>query len=216
MTVAVILLVGCDPGTQEAEGTESTTTTADPVLDVGAWGRIDGGWSGDGPRVAVLGDSIAHQTRGELTDLLDGYAVRIAAVVGEGWLEGDWSRVYGYDLIEDAAIDIAAEGADVVVWVLGTNDVGKLGTPVAEIASEVAEMDDRYSGACVVAVEVNELADVDDETAARSGRLNDVLGVHADVTVTPDPATLAPDGIHPTPEGRRPWAQRVADAVESC
>lgn len=186
------------------------------AVDLGTWGRVDDGWAGDGPRLAVLGDSIAHLARTELAEALDDWSLRVAAVVGEGWEPGAWSQVHGSDLIEDAATDIAEDDPEVVVWVLGTNDAWDAGRDLDESLAEIAEMAERFPDACIVAVEVNEQATADGFDPAKAAAINEALRAASDLTVAPDSGTLQPDGIHPTVEGQDALADLVADAVDRC
>lgn len=214
----VPLRQGATTATTSGSGAEPASWTfGDQGADLGAWGRLEGTWSGFGPKVAVLGDASVHRTREELRAALAGRSVWIAAVVGEGFVDGRWSSYFGTDLLDAAAARMAADAPEVVVLSLGTNDALDPARPLEAVLAELAELIGRFpEDACTVAVEVNEQASKDGFDPAEAGAINRALREVADVTVAPDPATLGPDGTFPAAEGRLAWAARVAEAVAGC
>jgi len=172
----------------------------------------------DGPRVAVIGDSITYFSVDELHDALDpDVAVRVAAAIGATFERG-----------RDPALVLGPTEPDVAVVMLGTNDVWR-GLTLAKTTADMEALLAEFTGACIVMATLNEntvdavAADgaLYDNVAASA--TNEVIRARADRVVEWDASANADavrylDGgtIHPTDEGSQLLASLVAEQVASC
>ncbi len=232
VVVAVLVLTSCGGGdgpdappsaaspttsAPEAETSSTTTTTHPPAAGF----VLDTDYVGEGPRVAVLGDSLAVQSREELRAALPDHALRIAAVRGEGFISGPYSTRWGTPVMARAAEDLGGDGADVAVIALGTNDAW---TPDGTVDETLAALDDIVSAlgdVCLVAVLVDDASTADGFQQDVAAAIDDRLRATADRVVdwgaiAAEDGVLGDDGIHPTEEGERRWAEAIAAAVRSC
>lgn len=207
------------PEERPARPGSTTTTSAPPAVSGGF--LIEDGHTGEGPRVAVLGDSLTVQGHEELRAALPDVALRIAAVRGEGFASGGYSQRRGETIMRDAAADIGATAPDVAVVALGTNDAwtpdGTLPEALQALDTIVADLGD----ACLVVVLVDPAAPAEDFDTAAAAEINARLEAVADEVVdwgavAVEPGVLSDDGIHPTVAGQERWAEVVAEGVRAC
>lgn len=172
----------------------------------------------DGPRVALLGDSISYGAVDEIHAALDPtHQVRIHAVTGITFAGS-----------QERAVEFGATDPDVVVVELGTNDVWT-NVPLATITMDLTTLLGEFPAACVVMSTVNEHTQnavsgdgiVYDNAAAHD--LNEVIRAQAtnlvewDVAANADAARYLDAGtIHPTPDGEALLAALVQEQVEAC
>lgn len=204
---------GGSPST--AAGGAGTTTTG-----VADFGSAEEAFSGSGPTVVILGDSLVVQTRDQLHELLDAdHATKIAAYVGEGFGGGSFTAALGADepAMQGVAADYEADGADVLVLALGTNDAWLPELGVDDAVAGIEEIVARFPGACIVGVEVNPWSEAPGYEPAEADAITAALEGVADVMVpslTPDQTDA--DQIHPNADGREALASGIAEAVGDC
>jgi lysophospholipase L1-like esterase len=237
LVAVAVLVAGCggDP-----EGTTSPTSPSEATTDDAAPARgsseaatttepfevgdIDTEYRGDGPTVAVLGDSLTVQSWDELVDALDGYAVRIAAIRGEGLSGGPFSREMGQAMMPAQVREMALDPPDVVVVGLGTNDVWGSDLSVDGFRATWAELVTAVAGSCLVGITVTEEAPaaVPPYDGAAAAAVNSLIRADSDVVVDwateglGDRYTDATDTIHLTDDGQRHRAALVREAVDRC
>lgn len=207
-----------DPGATPT--TENARTTAVP--NPGVYGEIESSFTGSGPKVVVLGDSIMVATRKTLRSELDGYAVKVAALSGEGLSGGPLSQALGGGSMPEIAGDYAEADPAVVVIELGTNDAWLEELTVDAAEQALANIVGEFPEACLVAVSVTESAQAEGYDDAEAAKINESLVGVADQLVdwpklsSEQPGSLKPDGIHPTERGTKVLASAVAEAVDAC
>lgn len=169
-------------------------------------------YTGSGPKVAVLGDSITYMSAEQIRDALPSYAVQIDATIGEQ-IDGQAGNPPNSFLSRDIANVIASKPAVVVVN-LGTNQgngdlVNKYGRLVAQLRP-----------ACVIGVTVQDTYDpakwAEDPAPVRdlNAALPSLVDVVADWNAVADPYVNG--DVHPNAEGSRVLAQLYADAIPKC
>jgi lysophospholipase L1-like esterase len=201
-------------------------TPAVNVPPKSTYGAITHTWTGTGPKVAILGDSITVAAWGPLyRNLATDHAVKIAAWWGEGFDGGAFSDRTGTTMMVDAATEYASDPPAVVVSALGTNTVWNAGghvddvdTAIANEATAIASFPD----ACLVRVTIPETSPATGWNRDTAARLNAMSSIWADVTVdwagavAGNPALVSSDGVHTTATGTVVRAQMIADAVRAC
>ena len=178
-------------------------------------------YTGSGPRVAVLGDSITVGSRPALREELSSRSLKIGALLGEGLSSGPYSQVLGEDVMLSAAEDISDDGPPVAVLALGTNDAWNPRLTLDAAQEALARYDELLSETCLVVVTVNEDAVAPDFDRSEAAAINESLRAMADQVVDWDvladaPGALRDDTIHPSDAGKQAWARAVADGVERC
>jgi lysophospholipase L1-like esterase len=207
-------LAGCG-GDHAASDDQTTSTTRGPDF-----GRAEDEFSGSGPAVVILGDSLVVEVRDRLHELLDpDNRTKIAAFIGEGFAGGPLSAVL--ETAEPTMLDVAAryadDGADVVVLALGTNDALQPELGVTDAVAGLREIVGRFPDACVVGVEVNPWSAAEGYETLEAASINAELQAVADVMVESlTPAQTGDDQIHPNAAGREALANGIADSVRQC
>lgn len=224
MTAVVALAtVGCGAVDDHA-GSPSTTapTAAAPTPTVPRF-IIDSSYAGDdGPRVAVIGDSLTWAGRTELFAELSAYRVKIASVIGEGIGGGPWSADRGYDVLGRATREylLADDAPDALVIALGTNNAWDEELTLEMFEAAWPEMVADYHGSCLVVVTATESDAPTDYDPAEAAAINDALAARADVVVdwaeVVRPEHEIEDHIHLRPVGLAHRAELIREAVDSC
>jgi lysophospholipase L1-like esterase len=220
---ALVVLAACgggsegDAGPEAVESTATTPTTAAPLTR--GYGRVEETYAGDGRRVVVFGDSLTVQSRGALGRELSGYALKVAAVRGEGLGGGPFSERYDTELMVSAARDYAKDGPEVAVLALGTNDAWsqKLAVPAAREAWRT--ITGLFGSACIVGVTITEATAAAGYEVDEARAINELIVEGADEVVDwreLGPPVTAGDGIHLTPEGAAVRAEAIRRAVDAC
>lgn len=202
----------------EGSGRSPAATTVE--ANDTAFGEVEQDYTGTGPKVVVLGDSIMVATAPELRDALPDHAVKVAAVRGEGLAGGPLSKVVGGSMT-DVADSYASDDPEVAVIELGTNDAWLTDLALDAAVDAIEHMASAFDDACLVVVTVTERSTADGYDRAEARQINRHLLEAADEVVDWDEigaagGNLLDDGIHPTPAGTRALAAAVADAVASC
>lgn len=223
-----------DPAPTATESaTDRSTTTAAPdpagtepeLPPAGSeeLGKIDTAYAGTtGPRVVVIGDSLTSAGRAHLLSALSEYRVKIAALFGEGFGGGPFSRVYGTELLHDAALDYlgAPDAPDALVVALGTNNAWNESLTLEMVEDRWPEIADAYDGSCLVVVTVDEASENPDYDNVEAERINEELRSRADRVVDWSalvrPELLGPDHIHLTTAGLVRRAELIREAVDAC
>lgn len=224
---AVLLLVGCGTNSENEVAREPDPAEAGMPVIEGApgeeYGRIDEEYAGSGPRVAILGDSIMAASRAKVIGALDGYSVRMGAIVGEGLGGGAISSATGRGDMVEVAHDYAASDPAVAVIALGTNDAWSPRLSSEAAVAAIREMVEAFDDACVVTVTIVESATADGYDAEEAREILDALSAVDGVVVNWHEISrehaedyLGPDGLHLTPEGSSAFADAVAEGVERC
>lgn len=181
-------------------------------------GCVEVSYTGEGPTVAVLGDSITHLSRDHIHRALGHDAVKLAGMRGIT-IEAAQRIADGY----------ASDAPDVVVIDLDTNDAWT-GVPLDTIYAGLDTMFNKFSGSCIVAVTLTEYGT---QTPTQAGNVYSVptaASVNAWLRQRPDVHVvewsnaagsdvsryLDNDGIHPSEEGKRLLADLISEAVDSC
>lgn len=225
--VVAAVAVGCrtsrDTGEDDLGPIPPTTAPADlgpdPADD--PFGLIEDDYTGEGPKVVVLGDTILHQARQDLRAELEDHAVKVGAVVAEGLSGGPVSAESPDADMLTVARAYAADRPEVAVVGLGTYDVVNPDGSVEEAEARVDEIAATFADSCLVVVTITERGagpDYDVAEAARiNARLRSVADAVADWQVQGVYRGLRDQGgIVPTEDGRRRLAELVAEAVEDC
>jgi lysophospholipase L1-like esterase len=206
------LLMGCSGGSPPAP----------PSLAFG--GQIARTYTGDGPKVVVLGDSLTvlswQQTYNDLTS---DHAVMAAAWNGEGYDGGPFSDRVGRGgvLMARVAQTYAKTHPDVAVLALGTNDVWNSSRAIGGALLEMAAMVNELKPACLVGVTIPEASAASRWNGAGARVLNHALRAWADrvvdwARISQAPRITGPDHVHPTKQGADRRAAAIASAVRSC
>jgi lysophospholipase L1-like esterase len=216
---ACLLACACEPSPPT-----TTTTTAPAVVTPphGRYGEISHTYTGTGPTVAILGDSLTVLGWDALYGDLDtDHAVKIGAWYGEGFDGGSFSDTVGQGpLMPSVAAEYAANQPDVVVIALGTNTVWGAGDLTAALTNEATAVS-AFGDACLVWVTVPADPGASDWDAVGAQQL-DAAATWADETVdwagavAADPTLLTAGHVHTTAAGTAQRAQMIADAVRSC
>lgn len=182
-------------------------------------GGVMHSYTGTGPRVVVLGDSLTVGIWDALyRNLGRDRSVKVAAIFGEGFDGGAFSTALGDLLLPKAAREYAVDDPSVAVVALGTNTVWDGGDVDLALANQQAAVAG-FGDACLVWVTLVGESAWDAEGAAR---LEADAATWADRTVdwagavTEHPEYLGDDGIHATPAGYAARASMIAEAVRSC
>jgi lysophospholipase L1-like esterase len=179
-------------------------------------------YTGSGPRVVIVGDSLTVLAWRDLYDRLDRrYAVRIGAWVGEGFNPGKLSTGLGMKpILPHVASLYAATKPDIAVLAIGTNDAwGRRSTQKALAA--MRRMVEGFHDACLVGVTLPE-----DSHAARwsndeASAINRAMRTWADeivdwATLARRPGVMRADHVHPTEAGTRRRDVEIVRAIDAC
>jgi lysophospholipase L1-like esterase len=203
-------------------GCSGQTHPAPPPLGVG--GQIAQRYTGNGPKIVVLGDSLTVLSWDQTyNDLTGDHAVMAAAWDGEGYGGGPFSdRVGGgHALLPAVAQTYAKTHPDVAVLALGTNDVWNSSRDVGSALVEMAAMVNELKPACLVGVTIPETSAAGHWNGADARVLNHAMRVWADrvvdwARISQGPRITRPDHVHPTKQGAKRRAAAIAVAVRSC
>jgi hypothetical protein len=225
--VALVALVACGGGTEEGTTTTrapppSTAEPGDPsTAEPGdpSWGEIEEDYEGEGPRVVVLGDSLTVQSRNALGRELAGYALKVAALRGEGLSGGPLSDWFDGQLMLGAARSYANDDPAIAVLALGTNDAWSADLALPPALEAWRTMTGLFDAACIVGVTITESSSAPDYSVDEARAINEVIVAGSDELVDwrelGAPVTR-PDGIHPTLEGVDRLAGAIRRAVDAC
>lgn len=227
LLVGMAVLVASCGGDDDDEGSGGPTSTEAPpattttvVEDVGT---VEQAFVGDGPTVAVVGDSLTVSSRDELRAALDGYSVKIAALRGEGLAGGPFSDRWDQLIMAEALADYAADAPDVLVFALGTNDAWQSDLTVEELDAGWDRLLGLFPDTCLVGVTVTEDApEADGYEPAEAAHINE--RIRADVDVVVDWAAEGGDArytdpidtVHLTPEGAELRSRLIREGVDAC
>lgn len=183
-------------------------------------GEVESEYSGSGPSVVVLGDSIADVSRRELHRVLDPhYRTKIAAVWGEGFASGPLSAAIaeGRAVMLEAAAEYARDTPATVVIALGTNDAWNPRLELDTAEDAMGQMVAEFPDSCIVGVEINEWSRAENYNRGEAAALNEQLRALADVVVPAlQPSDVSDDMIHPKAEGRMAFARAIGSGVGQC
>ncbi len=207
-----------EPGA--APSTEVTTTTTATVDGP----DVEPDYTGEGPTVAIVGDSLTASSRDALHEALEGHAVKIAAVRGEGLAGGPLSDTFGRGVMADAMASYSLDPPDVLVFALGTNDAWQADLTTEEFLAEWDRLIGLFPDTCLVGVTVTEDAPAADPAydGDEAEAINDRIRAEVDVVVDwatvgdDDRYTDPSDTIHLTDEGRARRADLIAEGVADC
>jgi lysophospholipase L1-like esterase len=192
-----------------------------PIPERPAAGGMTFNYTGHGPRVLVLGDSLTLAGWSLLYELLTPrYGVLIAAWKGEGYNRGKMSDRFDVSLLPRAAAFLATTNPQVAVIAAGTNDAW-FGRSLAGALDAMYETVEVLRGACLIGVTLRENV-VDPSYSNEVARaLNAAMYMWADEVVdfariADRPGMLQGDGIHTTPAGTVARARAITAAVERC
>lgn len=228
--VLLSLVTACTTSESEPSAGPSSSTTADPDAsgpgpsdEAEDWGAVETSFTGSGPSVVILGDSITVESRPQVRAALDGHSVKIAAVLGEGLSGGPMSDAVGNGGMPEIAATYAEDEPAVAVVALGTNDAWK---PELSLEAARAALDDivaAFDGTCLVTVTITEASTADDYDRDQAAQINQLLREAGDQVVdwggrstSPSGGYVLDDGIHPTPAGSELFADLVRDGVRGC
>jgi lysophospholipase L1-like esterase len=225
MVVLVASCGGDDPPDRPAPAAASTEATSDATSTTAVedLGTVEEEFVGEGATVVVVGDSLTVSSRDELREALDGRAVKMAAMRGEGLAGGPFSERWDQQIMVEALERYAADQPDVLVFALGTNDAWQSDLTPEEFDAGWARMLDLYPDTCLVGVTVTEDAPAADGfRPAEAARINGHIRADADVVVdwaaegAGSDHTDPSDTIHLTDEGRRHRSALIAEGVDAC
>jgi len=172
-----------------------------------------------GPKVFVMGDSIAFQSRDAIhAQMGDVNQVRVAGFVGATWEAYGRPCTQCTPALPDSFTRAAESNPDVFVAILGTNDSGAFVD--AEIESHMQFGLSKLPQACHVLV-MPALAPTVPFTPP-SPALQGIIRAHADVVVEWGaevalyPELVGPDGVHPGAPGQIRLAELIEAALEGC
>lgn len=212
------LIVGCTSG----PSTSFEEVVEPAVLPHEIWGRADVVYSGNGPRVAILGDETIRTAAPGLRRALAGYSLKVAAIRGEGFTGGERSAVEPDAEMQRIAREYGEDGPQRVVISLGIHDL-RPGKPGHQTVMDSANaLFDRFDGACVVGVTNVVAPPLPDHRTVRARALNDVVRLRSDrivdwnAMVRANPDFLSDDGVTPSEFGIAALTQSIRLAVESC
>lgn len=186
------------------------------------WGRADLRYSGRGTRVVVLGDDALRSAEGDLRRVLAGYAVKVAAITGEGFTGGPRSSVDPAASMIEIARTYGEDQPSRVVIALGFNDV-RPDRPGHEAVMKAAnDVFDQFDRSCIVGVTIDADAPVEGFRRVRAGALNTLIRERSDRVVNWNsmsheaPDLLGTDGFTPSPAGAEVLTQAIRTSVEAC
>lgn len=167
----------------------------------------------NGPKVAVIGDSITKLTDPYIHDVLDrDYAVSVRGI--------DGATTEAMQPYADAyAAGVAGGPPDVVVINLGTNDSWNNLAPLVTVL-QLLTMHAKFPNACTVSVTLNTHTNIPAMDRYHA-ELNQGIRLHPrvvdwDALVAEHTPSITYDGVHPTEQGRALLAQAIGEQVDSC
>ena len=216
---ALIALLGLVAG---CSGSAQAAPPAPPV-DLAAGGTVTHTYTGRGPKVVLLGDSITVRSWKATYDALtEDHAVMVAAWSGEGYDGGPFSDRVGGRLLPAAAREYAKTNPDVAVLALGTNDAWNTTRDIGRALVEMAAMAAELKPACLVGVTLPVRSPASHWHSDRARALNQAMRSWANEVVDwakiyHEPGTMSPlDTIHPTDLGEKRRSEVIASAVRNC
>ena len=196
------------------------TPDAASAPDTPDMGEIEQDFTGTGPEVVILGDSVTAISRPWLRRELTGRSLKIAALWGEGFGGGPISNAVGYPVMQTTAATYGTDAPEVAVIELGTNDCWHADLSLAGALDGLHTIVARLTGTTLVGVTITERAMAPGYDRAGAAAINEALRGVVDVVVEWGPRSrsegfLDPsDLIHPTPEGSELFARLVAEGVD--
>jgi lysophospholipase L1-like esterase len=182
-------------------------------------GEIEEVYTGTGPEVVVLGDSVTAISRPWVREALRGHALKIGALWGEGFGGGPISAAVGRRIMQETARTYGADRPSVAVVELGTNDCWHDDLTLEGALEGLRSILASLEGARVVGVTITEISPVDGYDNEGAGVINEAIRAAADVVVEWGPISVSDryldpaDRIHPSLEGSKLFASMMADGV---
>ena len=218
-----LIVLGVIVGLMAACGSESRPPSPPPI-DLVAGGTVTSSYTGDGPKVAIIGDSLtARSWKATYDALTNDYSVMVAALVGEGYDGGPISEEVGSPpILPDTADTYAKTHPAVAVLALGTNDAWNSSRDLGRALLQMDAMVKELKPACLVGVTIPESSSAIHWHPDRARALNQAMRSWADEIVdwekiSSEPGMLNPiDHIHATVLGEKRRVAAVADAVRAC
>lgn len=203
----------------------SVTTVAIAMTGLSGCYVVDDAMVGElGPKVAVIGDSIVVQAEPRLRAGLDPNRTMFRALFGQTWERAITSCTADVTSACDPPVPsdfdvVAAENPDIVVVMLGTNDLAEFTTEqiLASVDVGLAKLHPR---ACVV---LTTLSPFPANGIVADQALRDGFADRAEVLADWEQAVRADrtlvserDGVHLTETGIVAFSELLLDAVDRC
>lgn len=195
-----------------------TPTTEVPPLPMTVDERA---YSGRGPRVLVIGDSISVAGSASLRRHLTNVSLKVQAWRGEGMSGGPFSHAFGQKIVRDVGDREAPNHPSVVVIAIGTNDAWNPKLGLTAYAAGWERLQRQFASSCIVGVTVTERSTAPRYDRGEARAINRLIRRDSDVVadwgrIGNRAPYLTSDEIHPTVAGRERHGQVVAGAVRTC
>jgi lysophospholipase L1-like esterase len=185
-------------------------------------GETAPGYTGDGAKVVIIGDSLTVLGWKRLyDDLTAHYAVRIGALGGEGYAGNAFrSGLRSRPFVLVDAEQFAKSHPAIAVLAVGTNDAWNARNIEKALGTMHAMVSD-LAPACMVGVTVPAQSSAQGWSPRVARALNAAMRTWAKVVVdwaslSRKPGTLLPDDVHTTAAGTVLRADAIAAAVKRC
>jgi lysophospholipase L1-like esterase len=195
------------------------TSDATSATDTPDMGEIEEAFTGTGPEVVILGDSVTAISRPWVRRELSGRSLKIAALWGEGLGGGPISTAVGYPIMQTTAATYGADAPEVAVIELGTNDCWHADLSVADALDGLQAIVACFAASKLVGVTITERAMAPSYDRSGAAAINEALRHSVDVVVEWGPRSASEgfldptDLIHPTREGSEFFASLLAEGV---
>ena len=196
------------------------TPDAASAPDTPDMGEIEQVFTGTGPEVVILGDSVTAISRPWVRRELAGRSLKIAALWGEGLGGGPISDAVGYPIMTTTAATYGPGAPAVAVIELGTNDCWRADLSLAGALDGLRTIVASFPATKLVGVTITERAMAPSYDRGGAAAINDAIRHAVDVVVEWGPRSVSDgfldpsDLIHPTPEGSEFFASLVAEGVD--
>ncbi len=211
---ASILAASCSANSPAAT-TATTATPSGQCRSDNYLGCAEKTFTGSGPTVAVIGDSITYQSRTQLHNALDDHSVKVSGLVGSTAAENmATARQYAPDRPAAVVINV------------GTNDA-LLSIPTTDTIAAYDQIIGQFAASCVVVVTISErgtgtTTDGHVYSPGRAAAINAWMRgrgervVDWEAAIAADPTLVVDDGMHPTETGKQRLANLIAAEVSTC